>query len=311
MIKTVYQKGILGLIAVSAAIAFVACSTASQEAGVEFLGNIEKGFLNQLAWSPNGKSIAISSHNDGTNSSRIYLLDLETKEFRTILESTYGPITATGWSPDGKQILFTSDEGGKDFKPGIWMYGVDRTSTQFLGDGDLAAWSPLGDKIAIFKIVRRTNDWDISLHILTTDLLTDDLIYKTTGKYLQGVSWSPDGSHLVFAYSPKAQLNRVDVFVLNLTNGEVEQLTRSGRNLSPVWSPNSEMIAYIVEGVDGKSELYLHDMNKECSTLLPNAKNPSDITWSPDGKQIAFISDIRGIYKLDILSENLSLEDCR
>lgn len=309
MKKIISQKGILRLMIASIAIIFAACSTmSSQKSGAEFLGNVDRGFLSNLVWSPAGESIAVSSHNDGTNSSKIYLLDLETQEFHKILESTYGPITVTGWSPDGKQILFISDEGGK----GTWMYDVDGgASTQFLADGDFAAWSPNGDKAAVFKILRNASHWDISLHIVSLDLSDDQIIYSTKGKYVQGLSWSPDGKRLVFAFSPEAKLDRVDIFVLNTADGKVEQLTTSGRNISPVWSPNSEVIAYIAKEVESKSQLLIYDLNKRCAGVLSNARNPAHPAWSPDGRYIAFISDFKGIYKVDVLSENALPEGCR
>jgi Tol biopolymer transport system component len=308
------QKNILGLISAIIVIVSAACSAIMpQKSDVKFLGNRDTGNLIDLAWSPTGKDIVVSSHNDGTNSSKIYLLDLETQDFRTILESMYGSISATGWSPDGKQIVFNAGNGGRKFQGGIWLYSVDgQTPAQYLTDGELAALSPLGDKVAVFKVMRNNYLWeDISLHLINLESSQDEVIYKMQGKYLQGLSWSPDGKHIVFAVSQDAKPDRVDIFVLDIASGQAEQLTTSGRNISPVWSPNSEWIAYTIENSEGKAELFLYDMNRKCRASLVSAQNPSNPTWSPDGKHIAFIQDVKGIYTLDLPSEDSFLESCR
>ena len=313
MKRSNFQKDILGLIAVSAALVLVACSTVlSQKSGVKFLGNKDRGNLIDLAWSPTGENIAVTSYNY-PNYSKIYLLDVSTQEFRKILDTTYGSIIVTGWSPDGKQILFNSSEGGKEFRGGLWMHDVEsQAPAQYLTDGQLAALSPLGDKLAVFKVMRNTYKWeDISLHLIDLASSRDEVIYEAQGKYIRGLSWSPDGKRLVFAFSPEVKIDRVDIFVLNVTDNKIEQLTASGQNISPTWSPISEMIAYIVEGADNKSELYVYDMDKKCSVILPTDKNPSAPTWSPDGKHIAFISDVRGVYMLYLPSEISSPESCR
>jgi Tol biopolymer transport system component len=66
-----------------------------------------------------------------------------------------------------------------------------------------------------------------------------------------------------------------------------------------------------MESIWFKSNLYLYDMDKECGTSLKSAKNPSNLTWSPDGTQIAFISDTSGIYTVDVPSGNSFPEGCR
>jgi Tol biopolymer transport system component len=47
----------------------------------------------------------------------------------------------TMWSPDGTQFVFAGEvEGASD---GIWIQAADADgSSQFLIDGDFAAWSP-------------------------------------------------------------------------------------------------------------------------------------------------------------------------
>lgn len=280
------------------------CTQTSQSySNTQYLGNIDYGFLSKISWSPDGTKIVATTYNDGKNFSRIYLFDIETQKFHRVLETTYGRVTASGWSPSGNQIIFSSHEGGSDFKSGIWLLDVDNKSSapEFLSDGDLAAWSPDGNTLAVFKTSRKSPVWDIALY--TLDLTTSDnrIVYETRGKYIYGLSWSPDGIHLTFALAQEEQIDNVNVYTLNIVSGELVMLTTSGNTSSPVWSPIGNMIAYVDEDRDGHTKLYIQESDESCSMVVPNIVNISSPAWSPDGRFIAFIGEFGGIYKLDLV----------
>jgi TolB protein len=309
MRRKIYEKNIRSFVIFELIISFsvIALSTAcipvlQKYSDATYLGDVDSGFLTNLVWSPIGNKIAVTSFNDGDNYSKIYLLDVGTREFQQVLETTYGSITATGWSPDGKQLLFSSDDGGKDFGPGIWLFDIeDKTVPGFISDGYLASWSPLGDQLAIFEIVREFQVWDISLHIRNLESSKDQMIYRTQGKYIYGLSWSPDGERLIFAIAQKENLDNVNIYNINVDSGELIQLTTTGRNSSPTWSPKGDLIAYVTEEANHDTRLYIQKSDGNCRVIVSNLKNISDPTWSPDGRYIAFIGEFGGVYKLDLL----------
>lgn len=268
---------------------------------MSYLGTTESGYPTRIAWSPIGNKIAVTAYSDTKNISKIYILDVETQEYQQILGTSYGIIVALGWSPDGKNVIFSSEEGTKEYKPGIWLYDIERnTPPEYLSGGYSAAWSPFGDSIAIFEIARESSSWDISLHVHSSDLSRDEILYQAHGKYIYGLSWSPDGQRLVFAFSPEGRLDAVNIYVLDVASRKITQMTSSGRNLFPVWSPRGNVIAYVIEESENKSSLYLQNLNNGCGQVVPDLTEVSNPTWSPDGKYIAFIHGLGGVYKLDL-----------
>ncbi len=80
----------------------------------------------------------------------------------------------------------------------------------------------------------------------------------------------------------------LNLFVIDLSTGQTQQLTRDGSSSEPKWSPDGEQIAYVCG-----EEICMMDGNGENNSILtspPGKKwNPS---WSPDGQKISFVSNV-------------------
>src|SRR5215470_18553908 len=106
---------------------------------------------------------------------------------------------------------------------------------------------------------------------------------------------SPDGKWVAFAVSTPdmdANRNASNVWVMSTAGGEARQLTQSGRDMAPAWSPDGKTLAFL-SSRDGSSQIYLLSMTggepKKLSTLSTGADL---FQWSPDGKTIAFTSAV-------------------
>ena len=67
----------------------------------------------------------------------------------------------------------------------------------------------------------------------------------------------------------------------------------------PVWSPDGAQLAFMVEGEDGATGVYVIDAAGGNGTFFTPGSDPG---WSPDGAQIAFTSDeegTAGVYLID------------
>jgi dipeptidyl aminopeptidase/acylaminoacyl peptidase len=62
-----------------------------------------------------------------------------------------------------------------------------------------------------------------------------------------------------------------------------------GSHSSPRWSPDGSRIAYLSKGADGRTQIAIRWMRGETANITNLTEAPGDITWSPDGKQIAFV----------------------
>jgi len=104
---------------------------------------------------------------------------------------------------------------------------------------------------------------------------------------------SPDGSRIAYARVSKDIMT--DRSVSNIwivdANGEHHRPLLSGVQSysSPRWSPSGDRLAYVTSVGDRGSQIHVRWMDTGQTAMLSNVRGgPSSLTWSPDGKQIAF-----------------------
>lgn len=131
---------------------------------------------------------------------------------------------------------------------------------------------------------------------------------------------SPDGTHLLFARAnPAANLTQ-DYFLIDLSSMSIKSTGATGTNAA--WSPDSQWIVYLA------MDSWLETMKKtnlftgQTVQLTPASGTIWDAppVWSPDGKRIAFGSDISGLSAVYImnadgsnvtrLTQPLAYDDC-
>jgi dipeptidyl aminopeptidase/acylaminoacyl peptidase len=104
---------------------------------------------------------------------------------------------------------------------------------------------------------------------------------------------SPDGSWVAYkVVTPDFDANRNagNIWMISTQSGPATQLTFSGRDSLPVWSPDSQTLAFL-SSRDGTPQIYLLPLSggeaRALTRLSSGADNPK---WSPDGKLLAFTS---------------------
>lgn len=108
---------------------------------------------------------------------------------------------------------------------------------------------------------------------------------------------SPNGQQLVYVRRSNdimSDSSRANIWVAD-TDGTDHRPLLSGKHsyYAPVWSPQGDRLAYL-SNLEGKTQLYVRWMDTGQTALLSNLqKAPSNITWSPDGKQIAFTMSVK------------------
>lgn len=125
-------------------------------------------------------------------------------------------------------------------------------------------------------------------------------------------TWSPDGERVAFTAMVGGFL---DLFVLDLESEVMTRLTADAfADMQPAWSPDGRYIAFSTDrfGTDlqqlvaGGYELALYDLETGNIERLPSfedQKHNINPQWSPDGRNLYFVSNhdgISNVYRLDM-----------
>ena len=231
-------------------------------------------------------------------------------------------------SPDGNLVafvssrnLFTTDIYIADANTGriIKRLGGPQSDPHF---DDISfinssgGWSPDGSRFAF--IVYADGDNEIAImNTRSTDV--EQRIKLGDVGAISHVSWSPDGRTLAIA-GQKGGVG--DLFLLDLQSQSLRQLTNDrNADIQPAWSPDGRTLAFATDRGPATdfntmrfSPLQIATMDVASGRVtvispFPNAPHNINPQWTPDGRDLYFISDPDGIP--DIFRINLASGDVR
>ena len=112
--------------------------------------------------------------------------------------------------------------------------------------------------------------------------------------------WSPDGRRIAFVHEAPAGFR--DIWVMNANGSAKTRVTHLGDTTEPTWSPDGKWLAFGASGTPPYSSSSDYPLQKIRSTapfgkpvVLPTGDNEARVAgtlaWSPDAKQIAFVSN--------------------
>ena len=120
----------------------------------------------------------------------------------------------------------------------------------------------------------------------------DDMI---TMNRLAEAELSPDGKWVAYTVATpdmEANRNATNLWMAPVAGGEAIQLTRTGKDSSPKWSPDGKTVAFL-SARSGASQVYRLSMEGgEAHPLTKLSTGADMLKWSPDGKSIAFTSTV-------------------
>jgi len=214
------------------------------------------------------------------------------------------------WSPDGRRIAFTRNEDVGESTTftddDVFVMDADGDDVRQLtpeADGKMSgqpSWSPDGDHIVFMRgqsVHSAVPSRFGALFVMRAD---GSEVRRLTGGPDTAPAWSPDGRAIAFTRGENlSSFTRVnmDIYVADPEGGAPRRLTRTAHifETSPAWSPNGSRIAFARSTTqtefDGKAAI--HVMNRDGTgerLVLAHhlTDDPYSLTWSPDGRTIAF-----------------------
>jgi YVTN family beta-propeller protein len=212
------------------------------------------------AWSPDGSRLAFTA-GDGR---AIYVVDAEGMNRTAVVrcdEPDCVSVMSPTWSPDGSQLAFTAERTGRsgdDPEVDVWVVNADGTDAHAVtacrrpgcSSNFAPAWSPVGDEIAMWSMVRCGDGWGPSLRLL--DLSSGDIrdVVSCVGSNGSRIAWSPDGRFLAFELNTGNGTG--NIFTIPASGGSRTQVTSCDRKdcrwaYYPSWSPDGRWLLFAVK----------------------------------------------------------------
>ena len=225
------------------------------------------------------------------------------------IESEAAGNTNPSWSPDRDRIAYAGSGDSVLQDPAfeeIYAMDADGKNIEQLTKNTVPDfspdWSNDGKRIVFSRgAVLATETPTASLYVMNADGSDEKKLYPGKGDLLVSPDWSPDGKQVAFTrVTYPTGIPEASVWVINADGSGVKKIASGAAD--PSWSPDGKHIA-IATGRDkfGKTCFGGCQSNDEIYTVDPEGGSPkrltkdkgedSSPTWSPDGTQIAFVSD--------------------
>jgi WD40 repeat protein len=236
--------------------------------------------LKSVAWTPDGKSVAVGVLLGLHDSVEIY--DADSAKLQSTIDASGESGGSIDFSPDG-QILAISDDFNEDNFSGdkntivLWNVPMRRGQAKLTGHGGLVnsvSFSPDGKTVA-----SGANDQTIKLWDPTTGQCR--ATFSGHQAEVRSVAWSPDGKTLASGGNDKI------IKLWDSTTGQC-RATFSGHQAevrSVAWSPDGKTLA---SGGNDLTVKVWDVATGQCRVTFTGHQQPvTCVAWSPDGNTLA------------------------
>jgi Tol biopolymer transport system component len=245
-------------------------------------------FKRQPRWSKDGKWIAyIAVQDDGNSDLRAVSPDGEL--VLTLTDSAALESDPT-WSPDSMKLAFTQRFGARNALMTVEVQsGMMRTLAEV--PATQLRWSPDGKWIAFVADLLQPRDErreNQDVFVINAEGGSPRLLTPGTPRFRDNSpDWAPDSKRIVYTSEESGYSNAYIIDIQTETRRAL--VTGSVEILSPRWSPDGTTIAY-VRHENSISHVFGVVVQDGYTARISefDGTNGGALTWSPDGKRIAF-----------------------
>jgi Tol biopolymer transport system component len=261
------------------------------------------GFGIPVAWSPNGKTIAVVASNTeaGVDYTSLVEVPVQGGAERPLTPKRWPWVEDLAWVPDGRGLVATTQaQSGGQLQIAYVSYanGDVRRITS-----DLNSYG--GVSITADSRVVATVQWESLGYAWVAPMTALDSAKPITSqRSLDYLTWSPDGS---IVYSSDADRN---IWLIGSDGNNPKQLTsNAGGNFSPRVSPNGHYIVFVSDRA-GSFQIWRMDSDGNNPKQLTGSPlqplQSMDPDCSPDGKWVVYskFDTEKGVWKVPMEGGN-------
>jgi TolB protein len=191
--------------------------------------------------SPDGHIVAFTTY--ATGYPAIQLFSLDTGRKLPFYNQRASMNAFVSFTPDSKQIVFSSTAAGGAAQ--LYLANADGSGfKRITNSGVIEVEAKINPKTGtdMVDVSGRSGLPQVyKMNIEGTDV---ERLSAGTGE-ATNPSWSPDGSHIAFAWTKGFEPGNYNIFVMDVISKETVQLTANeGRNENPCWAPDGAHIVY-------------------------------------------------------------------
>lgn len=252
-------------------------------------------YIDQSAWSPDGKYIAAQARYNNVGSIlRVEVgADNRAVEIINLTNQETAENAFPTWSPDGTRIAFMSKRGGGDWQ--IHVMNADGSDKRMVTDGKglakLPVWSPDGASIAYVLSDGASSASEINVVPASGGAAR---AITSNGSVKSNPLWAHDGKSIIFVQGSGDRDNTIAV--VPVEGGEPRDITEPGAVKGLQLSPTEPVLVYYRILVESRgTDVYTLPLAGGPPTVV-TTDNTDDYlpAWSPDGKRLTWASSRAG-----------------
>ncbi len=222
-----------------------------------------------------------------THGQALMIMDLPTRQVRTVAEHEKMLSRPFAWSPDGKTLVFPRETARRveRYNWNLFQVSADGgeakmlTSISASGGARCPAFSADGARVAYMR------DRPEGLYVMGADG-SDTQQLTDHGHRDEFPAWSPDGKQIAFV-GRVGEEQRHTLCVYRFDEDAVRELHPGGEQA--VWSADGERIFFIARGRQDRGDVF--SIRPDGSELTNLTNSPESERWpklSPDGTRLAY-----------------------